>query len=365
MVGRFAGKEILRNPTCPFCGSPLDRPVEEYDEGVAEMPVGRCSCGAAFACDVTGHNLGTAMIEALVCSCKGDWDRAWELVAGEDYQEEIVKNYDLANHMIVPGGAYEGRNIAGALYFIRLSSGTRGYSERSRSVVQEEPFRPEARHTSYSKPGKRLVKGEVEALVKAFDFEVLLDAALEDARMLRHIKRLLYSADPLTRYRAADALGKVCARLVPIDPRPISKLLQGLFTSVSDTAASSWGAIDAIGEIMAGSPGQFDSYLRRLYLFLRDRDLLVETLRALGYVGETRPELLRKDAIHFIPLLRDQDAAVRGYTAILLGNLGASEAAEGLKRLQQDGEMIEIYRNGSMETKTVGMLASEALEKLS
>jgi len=329
------------------------------------MPVGRCSCGAAFACDVTGHNLGTAMIEALVCSCRGDWCLAWELVAGEDYQEEIVKNYDLVNHMIVPGGAYEGRNIAGALYFIRLSPGTKGYSGRSEADIPEEQCRPEAPHASPSKRGKRLAKSEVEALVKALDFDLLLDAASEDRRMLRHIKRLLYSADQLTRFRAADALGKVCAKLVPIDPGPISKLLQGLLTSVSDTAASSWGAIDAIGEIMAGSPGQFDSYVRRLYLFLRDRELLVETLRALGYVGKTRPELLRKDAIHFIPLLRDQDAAVRGYAAILLGNLGVSEAVEGLERLQHDGEMIEIYRNGKIETKTVGRLASEALEKLS
>jgi len=39
-----------------------------------EMPLGTCSCGAVYACDVTGHNLGSAMIEALVHACTGDWD---------------------------------------------------------------------------------------------------------------------------------------------------------------------------------------------------------------------------------------------------------------------------------------------------
>ena len=85
-----------------------------------EMPVGACDCGAVYACDVTGHNLGTAMIEALVLGCDGDWDLAWDLLPEEDYLTEEVTDYDYESHLVVHSRAYEGRNIRGVLYFIRL-----------------------------------------------------------------------------------------------------------------------------------------------------------------------------------------------------------------------------------------------------
>lgn len=364
LFGKFAGRDVVKKPICPFCTSPFERPVEDFDQRPTEMPVGLCSCGAAFACDVTGHNLGTAMIEALVCACGGDWDEAWELTPGKDYQEEILQNYDLANHLIVPAGAYEGRSIAGALYFIRLSRHAKEHLGKTGQRRLESPGPEAPEPLAPEKRRGKLSKREVETLVKDFNVDSLMEAALDDKSVLRHIKRLLYSADKLTRFRAADALGRVCGKLAPVDPGPITKLLQGLFSSLSDTAASSWGAIDAIGEILGNSPEQFDSYVPQLYHFLRDRELLIETLRALGHAGQTHPQLMRKDAIHFVQLLYDQDASVRGYASILVGHLGASEAKEALERLREDGERVEIYCNGDMETRTVGTLASEALERL-
>ncbi len=82
--------------------------------------MGVCSCGAVYACDVTGHNLGSAMIEALVHACTGDWDCAWDLTPDEDYLDKQLKNYDFETHHIIHAGVYEGRRIAGVLYFIRL-----------------------------------------------------------------------------------------------------------------------------------------------------------------------------------------------------------------------------------------------------
>ncbi len=84
------------------------------------MPIGACPCGAVYACDETGHNLGSAMIEALVFASNMDWDLAWGLLPEEDYLTEIVENYDLQSHLIIPSGTFEGRRIGGALYFIRM-----------------------------------------------------------------------------------------------------------------------------------------------------------------------------------------------------------------------------------------------------
>jgi hypothetical protein len=329
-----------------------------------EMPVGSCSCGAVYACDVTGHNLGTAMIEALVFACNGDWDLAWDLLPEDDYLDKMVKNYDLANHLIVLGGAYEGRNITGVLYFIRLHQDIREVTEEG---VQKEIKRatPSVPETPPSKKTIRsLTKKEVEALVKDYNLDSLLDVAEKDKKIIRHLKRLLYAVDDLTRLRAADALGKVSSRIAIIDPGAISKLLQGLFTSISDTAASSWGALDAIGEIIRNNPEQFAGYIPQLYQFLKDRELLVQALMALGNIGEARPDLIRKHAFHFIPLLQDHDMTVRGYAIILLGNLGAHEARDDLEKLMDAPEGIEVYHKGNLENQTIAQLASEALAKI-
>lgn len=329
-----------------------------------EMPVGACSCGAVYAFDVTGHNLGTAMIEALVFGCNGDWDLAWDLLPEEDYLEKQVKNYDLDSHLIVPSGAYQGRQISGTLYFIRLHSDIREVTEagatrllqRATPVSEGSSVRPRGR--------KPFTKADVEHLVKAFDVEGLLDLAKQDKRIIRDLQRLLYAVDIRSRLRAAELLGKACALIAERDPGTVSRLLQGLFTSLSDTAASSWGSLDAIGEIISQSPGQFAGYIPQIYAWAKDEELLPEVLCALGRIGATRPDLIRRATLHLIPLLNNGNPYVRGHAAALLGNLGAQEAKDDLGKLVDDSAALEMYADGELRGRTVGGLAAEALEKL-
>ena len=330
-----------------------------------EMPVGKCPCGAVYAYDVTGHNLGTAMIEALIFGCNGDWDLAWDLLPEEDYMEELVENYDLETHLIVHGRVYEGRRIAGTLYFIRLHQDIREVTEEG-AQRQLEKATPVSRGSSGIKRGKKAFsKKEVETLVKEYNIESLEKMAAQDKRIIRDLQRLTYSVDTLLRWQATDVLGKVSRVIAQYDPGVISKLLQTLFTAVSDTASSSWGSIDAIGEIIKSRPEQFAGYIPQLYQIARDRGLLSGVLRALGNIGSVKPDLIRKKAYSFVPLLQDYDPEIRGYAALLLGNLAAREAKDDLTKLAGDSAGIEIYSNGRLEKKTIGRLASEALGKIS
>jgi hypothetical protein len=358
MVGRFFGKDIMIRPTCPFCGMLVQRPEQVPSR---EMPLGVCSCGAVYACDVTGHNLGSAMIEALVHACTGDWDCAWDLTPDEDYLDKQLKNYDFETHHIIHAGVYEGRRISGVLYFIRLN---KPLVAKASSVRADTPVSPNAATASPRAPRRSSSKQEVEDLIRNYDLAPLLDMASQDKRVLRDVKRLLYSAEKLFRWRAAEALGKICAVVAPKDPGTISKLMQGLFTSVSDTAASSWGSVDAIGEIISALPDHFSGFLPQLVQISRDPALLPEVLRAMGKIGETRPDLLRRYSYPMIPLLRNPDSEVRGYAAILLGHLKAYEAKEDLIKLKDDMAPIEIYRAGQTENTTLHQLATESLAKL-
>ena len=357
MESKFFGKDVLSRPKCPFCGQVIDKP---RDLSQSAMPVGACTCGAVYAFDVTGHNLGSAMIEALVYACGGDWDCAWSLTSDEDYVEEQIYNYDDQTHMIVHGGAYDGRRIAGTLYFIRVRKDLAKVKEE-KSVPEKPAFE---KAFSRGRARRSFAKHDVEAFVKAYELDTLLSMAEEDKRIIRDLKRLLYSADDTLRWRAAEALGRVSAVIAETDSGTVAKLLQGLFSSLMDTAASSWGALDAIGEIISRNPEQFSGYIPQLYQMVKDRTLLAEILRALGKISRANPEPVRKAARHFIPFLDDPDPAVRGYAAILLGHLGTQEAKENLARLTEDPAELPIYEDGEVVIRTVGRLSSDALKRL-
>ena len=363
MEDRFSGRDIIKKPACPFCGMLIEKPRERMTRMPNEMPVGACSCGAAYACDVTGHNLGTAMIEALVFGCNSDWDLAWGLLPEEDYLEKLVENYDFETHLVIHGAVYEGRRTTGVLYFIRLQQDILEVTEKGTRKGLEKATAVPVRSSSRTGHKRSFTKKEVEALVNGFKIESLLTMAEQDKRIIRDIQRLLYSVDRLERWRAADALGAVSAVIAESDPGTISRLLQGLFTAVSDTSASSWGALDAIGEIIRNGPEQFAGYIPQLCQCTREKRFIKEALRALGRIGEKRPDLIRKITFQLIPFLQDSDPEIRCYAVILIGFLGVREARTVLNGMLDDLTAIEIYKDGMMETRTIGKLASEALKK--
>ena len=330
-----------------------------------EMPVGVCSCGAVYACDETGHNLGSAMIEALVFGCDMDADLAWGLLPDDDYEEEIVEQYDYVNHTIVPGGVFETRRISGALYFIRLHDDVQEVTSEGVKKRMGKATSPAPKSLNNHTRKRSLSKKEIEDLVKDFRIDSVVSLAGEDKRIIKNLQRLLYSGDDLFRKRAAEILGHVSAVIADRNPRSISRLLQTLFYGITDTAASSWGALEAIGEIIGNKTERFAGYIPQLYKFLANESLRAQALQTIGRIAKSRPDLIRKVTFHFIPYLGDSNPETRGYAAWLIGNLNASEAQDDLENLRGDPNEIHIYENGEMRKKTVGQVASEALIKIS
>ncbi|MGE5892468.1 MAG: hypothetical protein ACM34I_00275 [bacterium] len=91
-------KESLTIPKCPFCGTPFERPGIIKTE-LSEILGGHCQCGAVYACDETGKNLGEIYMDTLVLAAGGDWDRAMKLTPGEDY-DEAVFGYISKSHTV-------------------------------------------------------------------------------------------------------------------------------------------------------------------------------------------------------------------------------------------------------------------------
>lgn len=358
-------REFVKKPECPFCGLPIERPKEPVTRRQGEMPVGSCTCGAVYAYDVTGHNLGSAFIEALVFSCNMDWDLAWMLLPEEDYLEKLVENYDSESHFIVPGGSYEGRRISGALYFIRLHQDIR---EATIEGVQEKLARATpiaARKTAVKATGEKgFTKKQVEEMVRDYRVIPLLGIAGQDKRIIRDLQRLLCSSDELLRLRAAEILGRASGIIAQKDPGTVSNLVQKLFNSILDSGASGWGAIDAIGEIIGNSPDLYIGYVPALYQFIDDDDLKPKIIRAIGRAAEARPDLIRRSVLRLAPFLRDPIPEARGYAARLFGILSIPEAKNDLEAILSDSHQVKMYHNGEIAQKSVGEIASEALQKI-
>jgi len=365
---KFRGRDVFRRPTCPFCGLMVEPPLELPTRRLGEMPVGSCSCGSVYACDETGRNVGSAQIEALVFGCNMDWDLAWNLLPEEDYRLEIVDHYDYKTHLIIPGGFYQSRRIAGVLVFVRLHDEVLEVTgDGVQKRLQQAKGVPETKAPSPGDSAPKappLSKKDVEAHVLDRHMEPLLAAAPTDSKLLRTLQRLIYSGDDTMRRRAAEAMGRVSAVVGDSNPGTVSKIVQGLFYAISDTAASSWGAFEAIGEIIRHRPELYAGYLPQLFSFLGDESRRAPTLEAIATVADVRPDLLRKYTFHFLAFLSDPDPAVRGQTARLLGALNASEMREDLAKLRDDPHAVRVYREGVIQWPSVGDLAREALNRL-
>jgi len=304
------------------------------------------------------------MIEALMFACNMDWDLAWSLLPGDDYVEERVEKYDLENHLIVPGGFLEGRSIRGVLFFIRLHEDIREVTQegvqQAMSAGKSEP--PEK--ASGRPKRKAFTKQEIEGLVERYETETLLTAACGDRRIIRDLQRLLYTADELLRMRAADMLGRAAAVIAEGDPKAVSKLLQRLFSALTDSAASSWGALDAIGEIIRNLPVLFSGYVPHLFSFVTDVQLRPKVLWCLGRIAEAKPDILKSKARRFFPMLRDPNPMTRAYAAWILGLLRYEDAKEELERMEDETTVVRKYDDGRFSNATVGQMASQALEGL-
>jgi len=82
---RQAGKND-EMPGCPFCSRPIGVPEEITTRFGNTFSGGRCTCGAVFVVDSSGHNLGEAYVDALAYACNNDYEKAWSLQPDVDYE---------------------------------------------------------------------------------------------------------------------------------------------------------------------------------------------------------------------------------------------------------------------------------------
>jgi len=108
-------------PRCPFCGEPFERPPREVPREQGDFYRFLCSCGAVGALDVTGHNLGDALMETIAFAYGNDWELALAMEADEDYDIKYIDCYHPGDHRVLAGHSVCKTGMA-AFVFVKQKS---------------------------------------------------------------------------------------------------------------------------------------------------------------------------------------------------------------------------------------------------
>ena len=361
---------IKTRPWCPFCGQDVGKPHYPDARKMGEFALGSCTCGAVYASDPTGFNVGSAIVECLVHACGDNWDFAWELLPDDDYLTGRIEDYDEQTHQVVETRNLDGRIIKGILYFIRLQAHIAEVVVKQngkRDTVAPNAAQPAAAKNIEASPDPKRVKKKakktlVKELVEKRDADGLVSLCFDDKKTLRMMNRFLYEPDDDKRWRVISLIGEVCSRVATRKPGMVSDFLHILFESCSDSAASNWGAVETIGTVIASRPDIYGSFTRHLLSYVGNSSTQVQVLWALGSIAENRPDLVRSTPFYqLLGLLNSTDSDVLANMLRLLGRIRAVEAAKRIKALEENTDSITIYENGLPIKSDIGTLAKEAM----
>jgi hypothetical protein len=353
----------LKDPKCPFCYHKIEQPKELRERKIVEFPIGVCkNCGAVYAYDVTGHNMGAAFIEALLFACNDDDYLAFSLSYGEDYVDAVIGPYDIITNKILSEKKYEDRYIRGVLLFVKL---IQEFQEVAGEKVKKRIETALPVSEKKKMRSEKFSREKVQGYVSDNNIAELIALAEEDSRVLSELQRMLYTPDENSRWRIIEIFGQVCGKVGKKRPDVVSKFLSRLLESAKYPGASAWGALEAGGTIISTNPDLFGEYGEAVLSFLTDKNYWKEATWAIGRIAAAKPKLVKYAFKALRSFLDEQEPALRGYAAWALGNLGYDDVIEDLKKLETDDEKLSIFRNSELGETTVAQLSKEAMEKLS
>lgn len=284
--------KIPKPPQCPFCRRLVPKP-SFLPIGFSDYQAGICECGAIYVADETGFSRGAVFLEALLIACNGDWDLALNLIPEEDYQEIWIENYDSLSHTIPGEPIYEGRKIRGALCFLKLAEDLEELKakERRKSLKKEEtPLQKDLKEEFK----KRLSRKELEKLIQTENWKEILFYLMGEPLNLAELQKLLYHPTEVIRKKASLLMGMACGFLARTSPEKILDLVKRLLYASADSAASAWGALEAVGEIIRETGSRYEIFVNNLFGFLAYPEYLISTLYALLRISEKSPQIIKR-----------------------------------------------------------------------
>ncbi len=241
------------------------------------------------------------------------------------------------------------------------------------------------------------LKPRIAAMLAAPDWERRL-VDLEDTPAKQCVGPLLslLLRGGETTWRAVTALGVTVARLADMSLEQGREVMRQLMWYLNEESGGvGWGVPEVMGEILARHEGLAREYHSILVSYITDTGrhgnyLDHAPLRRGAFWGVARLAQVRPDLVaSAAPALRaalstavfppapscpssqasaalpeSTDPAIPGLAAWALGLIQAADAADDLASLAQDPTPCELFRDGALQSLTVGALAREALARI-
>jgi len=188
-------------------------------------------------------------------------------------------------------------------------------------------------------------------------------------RVVNPLFSFLYHGDPLIRWRAVSAMGRVVSRLAESDMPAAQVVMRRLLWNLNDESGGiGWGSPEAMGDIMACSEALTRDYHRLLisYIdpagnYLEHEGLQRGVLWGLGRLFHARPETGSGCGSHLLPFFKAPDAPLRGLAVWAAVPLASPPLRKPMEALTKDSAVLQIYKDMSLVEKQVGEVAREAL----
>ncbi|CCO22930.1 DVU0298 family protein [Maridesulfovibrio hydrothermalis] len=227
--------------------------------------------------------------------------------------------------------------------------------------------------------GRKIKKTVMEALT-AENWEQEFSHLMEVHSMQTLIAPLfssLCASTVIARWHGITCFGKVVSRMVAEDtPRARIVMRRMTWMLNEESGGCAWGAPEAMGEITAASDLMADEYGRILLSYIHEAEgrpenylefttLLRGALWGVARLAQDRPDIAAPATDDLIGFLQNPDAVIVGTACWGLGGLKSSKSVKPLEGLVDNDTVIEIYKDCSLQSVTVGKMAQDALDEIS
>lgn len=225
-------------------------------------------------------------------------------------------------------------------------------------------------------PRMRALKARFRPLLAGNDWQNHLDEIADCGLSAVGPLIALLPLDPLTRHRAAVALGRAVARIADAHPEDMRNIMRRLMWHMNEESGNiGWGIPEAFGEIAAACPQAGKEFHRVLISYIIelekddnfcDQDVLRRSCYwAIGRLAQSRPDL----AAPARPWLRkgaalDRDTVCRGMAAWALSRLGPMlDDMPALRALAESGDKTPcpVFDGNEVHDLPLADVAAQAL----
>jgi hypothetical protein len=219
----------------------------------------------------------------------------------------------------------------------------------------------------------RRLKQTVRSLLAAENFDAALEAlgAYSERQVINPLFGLLYESDPLTRWRAITAIGRVVAGLADRNPESARVVMRRLMWTLNDESGGiGWGSPEAMGEIMACHTRMAHEYAHILISYLNPEGNYLEyeelqrgVLWALGRLARVHPELTAPARPFMTAFLSALHPELRGLALWAGTPLADVHLRAHITPLRDDPAELTIYEGGRLRAYTISELAQAVLDR--